>query len=79
MNNLIIILFVLILLCVVYNKYSKKENLTYTNNCYNSLQKEIEILIELDSKYNRSVPKNEVLSNTYNKRDSDVYDIFSCV
>ncbi len=78
--HIIIILYILILLYFVYNnKCVKKEHLTYTNNCYNSLEKEIKILKELDCSYDNSVANDEIISDNYNRRDIDVYNIFSTV
>jgi len=82
MNKLyiIIILCIVILLYLLYNVNSaKKEYLTYTNNCYNSLEKEIQILKELDCSYCNSVAPDESISNLFNERDNDVYNIFSTV
>ena len=78
--NIILILCLLLLLCIWYNKNCvKKEHLTYTNNCYNTLEDEIQILKELDCKYYNSVAPDERITNSYNQRDTDVYCIFSTI
>ena len=84
MNNNIIILIliiVIILLWILYNNTCIiiKEHLTYTNNCYNTFEKEMKLLKKLDYSYDNSVYPDEIVSNNYNERDIDVYNIFSKV
>ena len=79
--SLSVLILIGIIIWILYNKkYNvKKEHLTYTNNCFNTLKKEMQILKELDCSYDNSVAPDEIISDNYNERDNLVYCIFSTI
>ena len=81
MNNLdlLIIICIIILIYIIYKRSIKYEHLTYTNNCYRSLEDEIQTLKELDCQYYNSVASDEKITDTYNNRDKLAYKLFSTV
>ena len=71
--NIIIFFIIILLLFVWYNNAYKKENLTYTNNCYRTLEDEIDTVTRLNCSFCNSVPAKDSLTNSYNERDTDTY------
>jgi hypothetical protein len=71
--NIIIIFCIILLLIVWYNNTYKRENLTYTNNCYRTLDDEIDTVTRLNCGYCNSVAADENITNSYNERDKDTY------
>ncbi len=71
--NLILFFSIIILLFIFYKYTYKNENLTYTNNCYRTLEDEIDTVTRLHCGYCNSVPSNESITSTYNERDTDTY------
>jgi hypothetical protein len=71
--NVIIFFCIILLLICWYNNTYKKENLTYTNNCFRTLDDEINTVTRLNCGFCNSVPSKESLTNSYNERDTDTY------